>query len=87
MFRRNVDKTSLELRHQRNPDALFDIVNPEGTDELEETTMNKIYDTIETLLPKTKILESDDIEPKYKMIELFANKDKPRKNWIQICQK
>jgi len=87
MFRRNVDKSQLELRHQRNPDALFDIVNPDSVDELEDTTMNKIYDTIETLLPKTKIYHSEETEPKYKMIELFANKEKPRKNWIQICQK
>ena len=53
MFRRNIDKKALELRHQRNPDAFFDIVNPENPDQLEETTMNKIYETIETLLPQT----------------------------------
>lgn len=87
MFRRNINKTSLELRHQRNPDALFDIVNPESNGYLEDSTMNKIYHTIETLLPQTKIYDSGEKEPNYKMIELFANKNRPRKNWIQICQK
>lgn len=87
MFRRNLDKSTLELRHQRNPDAFFDIVNPESPDEIDDICMGKIYETIETLLPKTRIdFVEEGTKPNFKLVELFGKPEKARKGWLTICQ-
>nr|7F4S_D Chain D, MTA9 [Paramecium tetraurelia strain d4-2]7F4S_E Chain E, MTA9 [Paramecium tetraurelia strain d4-2]7F4S_F Chain F, MTA9 [Paramecium tetraurelia strain d4-2] len=72
MFRKfDEQKSQLELRHQRTPDVLFDIVN-NGKSCLK--TKEYIYQTIETLLPKSQLME------------IFAQKDQPRKGWISVCE-
>ncbi|CAD8051463.1 unnamed protein product [Paramecium primaurelia] len=72
MFRKFDElKTQLELRHQRTPDVLFDLVN-DGKQS--QKSKEYIYQTIETLLPKSQLME------------IFAQKDQPRKGWISICE-
>lgn len=45
----------VELRHQRNPDCVFDFIKPRTEDSLTEEKPEFIYEVIETLLPGTSI--------------------------------
>ncbi|CAK62308.1 unnamed protein product (macronuclear) [Paramecium tetraurelia] len=72
MFRKfDEQKTQLELRHQRTPDVLFDFVS---NGKKSEKSKEYIYQTIETLLPKSQLME------------IFAQRDQPRKDWISVCE-
>ena len=53
--------------------------------DLDEKVHEKIYEMIETLLPKARVNEKT---PKgdFKMCELFAYQQKPRKHWIGFYQ-
>ena len=41
----------IELRHQRNPDCIYDFVKPKSEEDLREKKPDFVYDVIETLLP------------------------------------
>lgn len=80
---------SLELRHQRTGDVVFDWV-----DDLDrfKTPTYYTYKMIETLLPKAmnKLLqgkvtkEAFEKARKFKMVELWAKDDTPRKGWLKV---
>lgn len=70
----------MELRHQRNPDVFFDLFNPIWPNGIDNLGLDRIYSTIETLLPKAKISKTN----KAKLLELFGGKAWERGNWISI---
>jgi hypothetical protein len=45
----------VELRHQRNPDCVFDFIKPKNEYTISEEKPSYIYEVIETLLPSTSI--------------------------------
>lgn len=69
----------LELRHQRTGDVVFDWIDPVNRF---SKPQYYTYKLIETLLPKAMV----DLKksPHLKMIELWAQDDKPRKGWIKF---
>lgn len=69
----------LELRHQRTGDVVFDWKDPVNRF---SKPQYYTYKLIETLLPKAMV----DLKksPNLKMIELWAQDDKPRKGWIKF---
>jgi len=86
MFRRTDPQSgSLELRHQRTCDALFDLVNhkvPYGASD--SKSKEYVYKLIETLLPKALYNPS---EKKLKMMEIWGDSTAPREGWINVCEK
>jgi len=86
MFRRAETKSnSLELRHQRTCDALFDLVNhkvPYGASD--SKSKEYVYKLIETLLPKALYTPSDK---RLKMMEIWGDSTAPREGWINVCEK
>jgi hypothetical protein len=89
------NKEKLELRHQRTGDVVFDWTNeakPYSTPEY------YTYKLIETLLPKAmNKLPQDNKEQltqsqfekvrKFKMVELWAQDETPRKGWFKVVSK
>jgi hypothetical protein len=61
-------KENLELRHQRNPDAFFDLFLDENED-LDDIGYERIYNTIETLLPKALSTDPNNL----KLMEMYPN--------------
>jgi hypothetical protein len=83
MFRRNEAKeASLELRHQRTCDVAFDQADKEA--EVASSAKEYVYKMIETLLPKANYsaLQNNHL----KMMELWADPNKPREGWISVCE-
>jgi len=74
MFRTHNDE-HLELRHQRNPDVIFDILHHD--EDLLEEKPKFIYDVIETLLPYGS----------GNFLELWSKKGRPRTGWTSIYEK
>jgi hypothetical protein len=72
----------LELRHQRNPDVVFDFVKND-----KDWTFDKpafTYNVIETLLPTSRYhVEGEKGE--FKLLELWGKKDRKREGWITIA--
>jgi len=73
MFRTDNDK-HLELRHQRNPDVIFDILHHD--EDLLEEKPKFIYELIETLLPLGH----------GNFLELWSKKSRPRTGWTSIYE-
>jgi len=83
MFRRNDAKEgTLELRHQRTCDVVFDQVDKCA--DIANSSKEYVYKMIETLLPKANYsaLQNNHL----KMMELWADSSKPREGWISVCE-
>ncbi|CAG8435313.1 5548_t:CDS:2 [Diversispora eburnea] len=80
----NKSKLSLlifrKLRHQRNPDCIFDFIKPGNS----ETKPRVIYEVIETLLPQACYSEKNNKGDK--LLELWAKKGVRRKGWTTVVQ-
>lgn len=89
MFRRtSKDDGKLELRHQRTGDVVFDWRDPMKPQQKPDFYL---YRLIEILLPRAQPeklkKKAGDIRsgiPKLKMVELWAQSDKPRKGWLKV---
>ena len=81
MFRRFHKKLSLELRHQRNPDCFFDVHFEGFKHGMDDFGKERIYSTIETLLPKANSTNKNN----QKLLEI--NGTKPRPGWITLYKK
>jgi len=71
----------LELRHQRNPDVVFDFIRDDKG--LSEDKPEFVYTVIETLLPNARFDEKTGI----KLLELWSKRGKRRSGWVTIAQK
>lgn len=80
MFRRHHKSQSLELRHQRNPDCFFDIYFEGQINGMDDIGKERIYKTIETLLPKAMGDKPDQL----RLME--QNGTKPRPGWVTVCK-
>eukprot|EP01119_Soliformovum_irregulare_P009145 TRINITY_DN22305_c0_g1_i1.p1 TRINITY_DN22305_c0_g1~~TRINITY_DN22305_c0_g1_i1.p1 ORF type:complete len:508 (+),score=100.70 TRINITY_DN22305_c0_g1_i1:135-1658(+) len=69
----------LDLRHQRNPDVVFDFVRKDKNGR--EDKPEFIYEIIETLLPTPKGWEG----PRF--IEFWAKRNQRREGWRTVCFK
>ncbi|ORX95161.1 hypothetical protein K493DRAFT_315148 [Basidiobolus meristosporus CBS 931.73] len=79
IFRKEGD---IELRHQRNPDCVFDFIKPLQEDEVSERKPEFIYDVIETMLPTA--LYSEEYPNGERMLELWAKKNTRRQGWTTV---
>ena len=90
-------KCTLELRHQRTCDVVFDWgitaadqtfsgpINDDGIKRSDHFKPdNYMYKMIETMLPKAMI---DKDRKHIRLLEIWAANDTPRKGWIKIVQK
>ncbi|GAA5816561.1 hypothetical protein MFLAVUS_010091 [Mucor flavus] len=75
----------VELRHQRNPDCVFDFIRPKLPDEVTEKKPPFMYSVIETLLPKANYNSETNPEGE-KMLELWAKKGTRRMGWTTIAE-
>jgi hypothetical protein len=89
----------LQLRHQRNPDVVYDFVRSDKG--LTEDKPDFIYHTIETLLPTARHAETtisdedrqkgEKSKPKvgnpFGFLELWAKPNTARNGWISVAQK
>lgn len=89
MLRRNNKSATgppLELRHQRTGDVVFDWVDDKNRF---KTPEYYTYKLIETLLPKAMmkmpIGAESKKERKFKLVELWASDETPRKGWLKVC--
>lgn len=69
----------MELRHQRNTDAFFDVFDENRRNGISEIAITKIYDIVETMLPKTA-------EGELKLVEIFGEAVKPRNGWVVFTE-
>ena len=80
----------LELRHQRTGDVVFDWIDEANPF---KTPSYYTYKLIETLLPKAmnKLPKTEmnlaeyNKGRKFKLVELWAQDDIPRKGWLKVC--
>lgn len=79
MFRRKLDKPSLNLRHQRTCDSCFEFVDPEN---LQKTPTDYVYKLIETLLPFSRVAKGQNL----KLLELWAEDANPRSGWLKLVE-
>ncbi|KAK9761102.1 hypothetical protein K7432_014236 [Basidiobolus ranarum] len=79
IFRKEGD---IELRHQRNPDCVFDFIKPLTEGEITERKPEFIYNVIETMLPTA--LYSEENPNGEKMLELWAKKNTRRQGWTTV---
>lgn len=77
---KNLNKQTLELRHQRNTDAFFDVFDESKRNGISQLAIQKIYDIMETMLPKSA-------EGDAKLVELFGEAEKPRSGWVVFTEK
>ncbi|CAM0141138.1 hypothetical protein VKS41_001574 [Umbelopsis sp. WA50703] len=80
IFRREGD---VELRHQRNPDCVFDFSKPRVTGELTELKPRFMYHIIETLLPSA-IFHPENNPNGERLLELWAKADQKRLGWTTV---
>mmetsp|Transcript_2503 Transcript_2503/g.3308 ORF Transcript_2503/g.3308 Transcript_2503/m.3308 type:complete len:424 (-) Transcript_2503:40-1311(-) len=76
----------LELRHQRNPDVVFDFVREryqQNVGNVEEKP-EFVYHIIETLLPNSKY---DGKSGNFKLLELWGQPGRKRPGWVSVVQK
>ncbi|CAG8785036.1 4855_t:CDS:2, partial [Dentiscutata erythropus] len=74
----------IELRHQRNPDCVFDFIKPHTPDMLTEAKPRVMYEIIETLLPQAVFSEQNNKGDK--LLELWGKKGVRRQGWTTIVQ-
>ena len=80
----------LELRHQRTGDVVFDFIDDKNPFKIPQYYTYKL---IETLLPKAmnKLPKSEMTNEEYlkarkfKLVELWAQDDVPRKGWLKVA--
>jgi len=72
----------IELRHQRNPDVVFDFIKEDKA--LTEDKPEFVYHVIETLLPTANYNAETG---KGKLLELWAKSGNKRKGWVTVSQK
>ncbi|KAI8883413.1 hypothetical protein K501DRAFT_219299, partial [Backusella circina FSU 941] len=82
IFRKEGD---IELRHQRNPDCVFDYIRPMLPDEVTESKPPFMYHVIETLLPNA-IYHPEKNPNNDKLLELWSKKDQRRQGWTTLCE-
>jgi len=73
-------KDQLELRHQRNPDVVFDYIKRQG---LKEEKPDFVYTVVETLLPNAIYKEESK---RGKLLELWGERSHRRPGWTTIAQ-
>ncbi|KAI7849843.1 hypothetical protein BDC45DRAFT_448089 [Circinella umbellata] len=83
IFRKEGD---IELRHQRNPDCVFDFIKPMLPDEISESKPAFMYDVIETMLP-TAVYHPEKNPNGKRLLELWAKKGTRRTGWTTILEK
>jgi len=71
----------IELRHQRNPDVVFDFVRQNKG--ITEDKPDFVYRVIETLLPTAQYDEPTDT---CKLLELWGKKGTQRRGWAKVVQ-
>ncbi|CAG8445242.1 11759_t:CDS:2 [Ambispora leptoticha] len=81
VFRKEGD---IEIRHQRNPDCVFDFIKPCSEGMLTEQKPPIIYDVIETMLPGA--VYSDQNKKPDRLLELWGKKGSRRKGWTTVVQ-
>jgi len=82
LFFRKSGADGIELRHQRNPDVVFDFIRNDKL--LTEDKPEFVYHVIETLLPTANY---DQETGKGKFLELWAKSGTSRKGWFSIAQR
>ncbi|KAI8971127.1 hypothetical protein BDB01DRAFT_854975 [Pilobolus umbonatus] len=82
IFRKEGD---IELRHQRNPDCVFDYVRPKLPDEITERKPPFMYGVIETLLPNA-VYHPENNPGGTRLLELWAKKEQRRQGWTTIVE-
>ncbi|GAB5586849.1 hypothetical protein Unana1_01749 [Umbelopsis nana] len=80
IFRREGD---VELRHQRNPDCVFDFSKPNVPGELTEMKPRFLYQIIETLLPSATFHPENNPNGE-RMLELWAKTGQNRLGWTTV---
>ncbi|KAI7879474.1 hypothetical protein K492DRAFT_163792 [Lichtheimia hyalospora FSU 10163] len=83
VFRKEGD---VELRHQRNPDCVFDFVKPMLPGECTESKPSFIYHVIETMLPGANYHPETNPDGKG-LLQLWAKKGQQRTGWTTIIEK
>ncbi|KAG1170992.1 hypothetical protein G6F70_003730 [Rhizopus microsporus] len=83
IFRKEGD---IELRHQRNPDCVFDFIRPKLPDEISEKKPPFMYKVIETLLP-TANYHIENNPNGERLLELWAKKGQRRQGWTAVVEK
>lgn len=68
----------IELKHQRNPDCVFDFVQKDYNCLIQKKP-EYIYEIIETLLPESRCQEKHNM-----LLELWAKKNYRRNGWTQV---
>ncbi|KAI8338457.1 hypothetical protein BC941DRAFT_469566 [Chlamydoabsidia padenii] len=75
----------VDMRHQRNPDCVFDFVKPVEPDEISETKPKFIYNVIETMLPGA--LYHPETNPTgNRLLELWAKRNQHRTGWTTLVE-
>ncbi|KAI9485429.1 MAG: hypothetical protein EXX96DRAFT_533779 [Benjaminiella poitrasii] len=82
IFRKEGD---IELRHQRNPDCLFDFIRPKLPDEITEKKPPFMYKVIETLLPNA-VYNVEKNPNGDKLLELWSKKNSRRQGWTSLVE-
>ncbi|KAI8086472.1 uncharacterized protein BX664DRAFT_335884 [Halteromyces radiatus] len=82
IFRKDGDT---ELRHQRNPDCVFDFIKPRLPNEISESKPSFVYQIIETLLP-TAVYHPESNPNGDRLLELWAKRDQQRTGWTTIVE-
>ncbi|KAI9288732.1 hypothetical protein BC943DRAFT_272814, partial [Umbelopsis sp. AD052] len=80
IFRREGD---VELRHQRNPDCVFDFSKPRVPGELTELKPRFMYQIIETLLPSSMFHPENNPDGN-RLLELWAKHGQKRLGWTTV---
>ncbi|KAI8374007.1 hypothetical protein EDC96DRAFT_10343 [Choanephora cucurbitarum] len=75
----------VELRHQRNPDCVFDFIRPRLPDEVTEKKPPFLYKVIETLLPNA-VYHPEKNPHGDKLIELWAKRNSRREGWTSVVE-
>ncbi|KAJ1857882.1 hypothetical protein GGH12_003781 [Coemansia sp. RSA 1822] len=76
---------SLEMRHQRSPDSVFDFMKPRMAGDLNDRKPEFAYTVIETLLPLALCTEEQPVPDR--LLQLWMPADCHRTNWTTIVQK
>ncbi|GAB5590146.1 hypothetical protein Unana1_05046 [Umbelopsis nana] len=80
IFRKEGD---VELRHQRNPDCVFDFSKPNVPGELTELKPRFLYQIIETLLPSATFHPENNPNGE-RLLELWAKTGQRRLGWTTV---
>ncbi|KAJ2352015.1 hypothetical protein GGF43_003866 [Coemansia sp. RSA 2618] len=76
---------TLEMRHQRSPDSVFDFMKPRMPDDLNDRKPEFAYTVIETLLPLALCKEEQPTPDR--LLQMWMPADCHRTNWTTVVQK